>query len=85
MLRANLVTIETVGSGLEKVLATLKTIGFFLTAFSVPRWLSFLCCEVGSDKKNFYACDGMVKFPLFQGKKKKRKREKLQESASGRP
>lgn len=27
----------------------------------------------------------MTKFPIFQGKKKKRKREKLQESASGRP
>lgn len=27
----------------------------------------------------------MIKFPVFQGKKKKRKREKLQESASGRP
>lgn len=27
----------------------------------------------------------MIKYPIFQGKKKKRKREKLQESASGRP
>lgn len=83
MLRANLVTIETVQSGLEKVLATPKTIVFF--PFSLSKWLSFLCCEVGKRQKKFCAYNGMVKFPVFQGKKKKRKREKLQESASGRP
>jgi len=30
-------------------------------------------------------CHGVVTSPVLQGKKKKRKREKLQESASGRP
>lgn len=59
--------------------------GFFLTAFSVFRWFLFLCCEVGEWQKKFCACNGLVKLPIFQGKKKKRKREKLQESASGRP
>lgn len=31
-----------------------------------------------------FVCDGVVTSPVLQGKKKKRKREKLQESASGR-
>lgn len=48
-------------------------------------WFSLLCCGVGEWEKKFDECNGMVKPPIFQGKKKKRKREKLQESASGRP
>lgn len=79
MLRANFVSIEPVESGIEKL--PWKQLGFFLTAFSVSRWL--LLWE--KRQKKFCACNSMIKFLVFQGKKKKRKREKLQESASGRP
>lgn len=53
MLRANLVTIETVGSGLENALATPKTIGVFSEPLSqCSDGFCFYAVRWGSDKKS---------------------------------